>query len=75
MKLENERVSDDVIFDAEFEDEEFSVLWKYGQDKCPVDEVNAFYVNWAMVDILKRQLGNMVDVEEDDQLNLFTQEN
>jgi hypothetical protein len=56
MKLGKFKRSTDQIAEAELSDEEFDFFHKYALKNCPKKAQDEFLINWAIVDILKKQI-------------------
>lgn len=69
MKITNERKSDDWIFDIDLTPEEHELLVDYACNNMSIEEVDSALINWAVVDIIKKQLerGEPICDEQDDE--------
>lgn len=56
MKLGKFKKSQDMITEAEMSNEEFDILHKYALQNCPKKAKEEFLINWAIIDILRKQI-------------------
>lgn len=66
MRILNERPCDDVLFDVDLTTEERELLIDYACQNMPLEDVDEMLINWAIVNILKKQIERGESLEECD---------
>jgi len=57
MMLNNEKQETVYKFDVDLEDTERELLLEYAKDNISVERLEDFYIEWAIIDIIQKQVG------------------